>query len=147
MRRRHCRHERVRRFPCRQVCCARRGHPNCRCLAERVDETLDAAEIQQQADAETPDFEQAVLRPARIDMLQGKDQRRRLVAGSVLDVGASQTGDGRLATAIHHRGEANGKRLIPCQGVSLHHPGAFSLRPGDRGKYGIIGNVESATYG
>lgn len=34
------------------------GHPNCRCSAERVDETLDAQEIQKQADTPTPDFEQ-----------------------------------------------------------------------------------------
>lgn len=33
------------------------GHPNCRCTAERVDETIDADEIKAQAEAETPDFE------------------------------------------------------------------------------------------
>jgi len=32
-------------------------HPNCRCMAERVDETLDQAEIAKQAQTETPDFE------------------------------------------------------------------------------------------
>jgi hypothetical protein len=34
------------------------GHPNCRCTAERVDETVDAANITDQAKADTPDFEQ-----------------------------------------------------------------------------------------
>lgn len=32
------------------------GHPNCRCPAERVDETVDADLIAQQAEADTPDF-------------------------------------------------------------------------------------------
>lgn len=32
-------------------------HPNCRCMAERVDETIDADEIERQAEAETPNFE------------------------------------------------------------------------------------------
>lgn len=34
------------------------GHPNCRCMAERVDETVDKDAISQQAKAETPDLEQ-----------------------------------------------------------------------------------------
>jgi hypothetical protein len=34
------------------------GHPNCRCTAERVDETVDAANITDQAKADTPDFDQ-----------------------------------------------------------------------------------------
>ncbi len=33
------------------------GHPNCRCVAERIDETVDAEAINQQAEAETPDFD------------------------------------------------------------------------------------------
>lgn len=33
------------------------GHPNCRCMAERVDETIDKANISQQAEANTPNFE------------------------------------------------------------------------------------------
>jgi hypothetical protein len=33
------------------------GHPNCRCMAERVDETIDAEEIKKQGEAETPDFD------------------------------------------------------------------------------------------
>ena len=33
-------------------------HPNCRCVAERVDEDLDEDEIKRQAEAETPDLEQ-----------------------------------------------------------------------------------------
>ena len=33
------------------------GHPNCRCVAERIDETLDADAIDKQAAAETPEFE------------------------------------------------------------------------------------------
>lgn len=32
------------------------GHPNCRCSALRVDETIDKTAIKAQADAETPDF-------------------------------------------------------------------------------------------
>jgi hypothetical protein len=32
------------------------GHPNCRCMAERVDETIDKADIKQQASTPTPDF-------------------------------------------------------------------------------------------
>lgn len=32
-------------------------HPNCRCMAERVDETIDKAEIKKQAETPTPDFE------------------------------------------------------------------------------------------
>lgn len=31
-------------------------HPNCRCMAERVDETIDKADIKKQADTPTPDF-------------------------------------------------------------------------------------------
>jgi|GEM_PF-5945334 len=32
-------------------------HPNCRCMAERVDETIDKEDIKRQADTDTPDFE------------------------------------------------------------------------------------------
>jgi hypothetical protein len=33
------------------------GHPNCRCTAERIDETIDKTQIEKQAEAETPSFE------------------------------------------------------------------------------------------
>jgi len=32
------------------------GHPNCRCMAERVDETIDKAQIKTQAETPTPNF-------------------------------------------------------------------------------------------
>jgi hypothetical protein len=32
------------------------GHPNCRCTAERIDETIDKEATAQQAEADTPDF-------------------------------------------------------------------------------------------
>jgi len=36
------------------------GHPNCRCMAERVDETIDEEAIKQQADTSTPRFDRGV---------------------------------------------------------------------------------------
>ena len=54
------------------------GHPNDRCLADRVDETLDAAEIQKQADAPTPDFNQFAE-------IKNETERRRAITAAMHD--------------------------------------------------------------